>query len=161
MGNQNQEQKWFDFRFFKIDCQIDIAVMSVFEKGTAVETDRPIFVDPVGRTKIYLASEGNVEEKCLIFQKHSEEPPYHELNLKFPKGAILARENEDKPFDIRNKDKDFGYCYLRIQPGAYFEGVYLLIDGKVYKVFVKEYNDTIKVFLWENPKRLPSCLRRR
>jgi hypothetical protein len=161
MGNQGQ--KWFNFKFSGSACPVDIAVMSVFEKGAVVETDRPTFEDPKGRIKVFLFGEDSSDNKNVVitFKKIPQSPPYHELNLRFPKNALLGRESEDKPFDIRNKDRDYGYCYLRIQPGVYFEGVYMVIDHKIYKVFAKEYSDAIKVFLWENPRDLPDCLKRR
>lgn len=159
MGNQNQK-KWYDFAVKNIFTQISIAVMAVFG-DEKVSVERPVFTDPKGRTKVFLEAEnrtnGNVS---WIFKKlNSFNPEYHEINIRFPKGAKLARKSEGKPFDIRNEDKGFGYCFLRIQPGAFFEGVFIKIGRWNYKVSVIENPDTIQVILWNNPKDMFGCLK--
>ncbi|MDD5433608.1 MAG: hypothetical protein PHE77_03070 [Candidatus Pacebacteria bacterium] len=160
MGNQNGK-KWYDFIVNNIFTQISIAVMAVFGEDEKVNVDRPVFIDPKKRTKVFLEAENgtNGDISWILKKLNSFSPEYHEINIRFPKGSKLARKSETKPFDIRNEDKGFGYCFLRIQPSAFFEGVFVKIGRWNYKVSVIENPDTIEVILWNNPKDIPDCLR--
>jgi hypothetical protein len=163
MGNQNNSKKWYDLNVGKNFTGISVAIMAVFGENEKVEINRPVFVDPKKRQKFFLeAEEGKNGEISWIFKKLSGfSPEYHEINFRFPKGSIFARKSEAKPFDIRNQDNDFGYCFLRIQPGNPFESVFIRIGRWNYEVSVVEEADKIKVILLNNPSNLPSCLRSR
>lgn len=167
MENQNNQKKWYEFIIDSAPAQMNIAVAGVFPKNVVVKTDRPVFTypkDPKKMQKVFLEGDREIEDE-EVFIKFKKLPDnrteYHEISMRFliEDEIKLGRKSEPSPFDIRNRDRDFKYCFLRIYPKSFFEGVFVEIGHKAYKLSVKENSDSIKVLLWSNPKNLPACLR--
>lgn len=160
-------------KYWRPDDMLGLGVAQVYAEGVTVETERPKFTDlHTGKTKVYI--EGELRSpSVLVFPKASFsavattpvslDPVYWELHIKVPEEALLGREDEDEPFQCKNKDAGgFAYYFLRIgdprQKGV-FKPVYMRFAGRGFKISVREQRDAIEVaIVYLRLSSLPGCL---
>lgn len=171
MAEQKNSWGFTDFLVSGSPVQISVAVMAVVSKDypVQIEDEEMIFknADLDGRTKVSLSGE-NVDVRgsavCLSFKKPLNLLfQFYQIILCLPASSGLARENEDKSFQIlqiNNEEKGFGSYFLKIEPDIFFNPVFIATSRKNYQISVIETDDDVQVILFYNVenKDMPSCL---